>query len=64
MVAIFITLFVGGFAYGLVTGNKKMFWLIRSLLAGVFFSLFFVTIPLLIVLKKIQDKKSGMTVVR
>lgn len=49
MITIFIVLFVGGFFYGLFEGNYKMFWLLRSVLSGCFFMLFFISVPVMII---------------
>ena len=55
MLEIFCVLFIGGFIYGFFRGNKNMSWILRSSLSALFFSLFFISIPTLIILEKLSD---------
>lgn len=48
-------LFAIGFLYGLVRGNPKVHWLLRSLGSGMFFALLYITIPALL----ITDRRGG-----
>ncbi len=40
-----VGMFIGGFIYTLVLGNKKTRWIERCLGGAVFFALWFITIP-------------------
>jgi RsiW-degrading membrane proteinase PrsW (M82 family) len=53
-----IGLFVWGFLYALLLGNKDVHWLIRALLGATFFAFFYIAIPAVYITEYLENKKS------
>lgn len=45
-------LFVFGFAYGILRGRDDLHWIIRGFGVGLIFALWFITIPLMLILDR------------
>ena len=58
LVVMEVVLFLFGFVYGFVCGNDKMNPILRALCGGIFFALFFVSVPLTLLLDVWDRNKS------
>jgi hypothetical protein len=58
-IIITVDLFIFGFLYGLLCGNDRMHWLVRSLAGGTFFAFFYIAIPVVYLQEYLERRKDG-----